>query len=81
MNRALVYSTFFSFLEDIDIDEFNIFWEIVHMGMINVSPSCSIYFIEMKRLLLTGEIDRPSTERVEPVRGCLITQAVWNEPP
>jgi hypothetical protein len=32
-------------------------------------------------LLLTGEIDRPSTERVEPVRGCLITQAVWNEPP
>jgi hypothetical protein len=31
--------------------------------------------------LLTGEIDRPSTERVEPVRGCLITQAVWNEPP
>jgi hypothetical protein len=30
---------------------------------------------------LTGEIDRPSTERVEPVRGCLITQAVWDEPP
>jgi hypothetical protein len=22
-------------------------------------------------VLLTGEIDRPSTERVEPVRGCL----------
>ena len=36
MNRALVYNTFFSFLEDIDIDEFNIFWDIVHMGMINV---------------------------------------------
>jgi hypothetical protein len=33
------------------------------------------------KLVLTGEIDRPSTERVEPVRGCLITQAVWNEPP
>jgi hypothetical protein len=31
--------------------------------------------------MLTGEIDRPSTERVEPVRGCLITQAVWDEPP
>jgi hypothetical protein len=31
--------------------------------------------------LLTGEIDRPSTGRVEPVRGCLITQAVWNGPP
>jgi hypothetical protein len=31
--------------------------------------------------LLTGEIDRPSTGRVEPVRGCLITQAVWDEPP
>jgi hypothetical protein len=31
--------------------------------------------------LLMGEIDRPSTGRVEPVRGCLITQAVWNEPP
>jgi hypothetical protein len=31
--------------------------------------------------LLTGEIDRPSIKRVEPVRGCLITQAVWNEPP
>jgi hypothetical protein len=36
MNHALVYNTFFSFLEDIDIDEFNIFWDIVHMGMINV---------------------------------------------
>jgi hypothetical protein len=52
MNHALVYSTFFSFLEDIDIDEFNIFWDIVHMGMINVSPSHSIAFIEMKRLHL-----------------------------
>jgi hypothetical protein len=31
--------------------------------------------------VLTGEIDRPSTKRVEPVRGCLITQAVWNGPP
>jgi hypothetical protein len=31
--------------------------------------------------VLTGEIDRPSTERVEPIRGCLITQSVWNEPP
>jgi hypothetical protein len=31
--------------------------------------------------VLTGEIDRPSTGRVEPVRGCLITQAVWDEPP
>jgi hypothetical protein len=36
MNRALVFSTFFSFLENLDIDEFNIFWDIVHMGMINV---------------------------------------------
>jgi hypothetical protein len=52
MNHALVYNTFFSFLEDIDIDEFNIFWDIVHMGMINVSPSRSIAFIEMKRLHL-----------------------------
>jgi hypothetical protein len=33
---ALVFSTFFSFLENIDIDEFNIFWDIVHMRMINV---------------------------------------------
>jgi hypothetical protein len=31
--------------------------------------------------LLTGEIDRPSTGRVDPVRGCLITQAVWDNPP
>jgi hypothetical protein len=31
--------------------------------------------------LLMGEIDRPSIKRVEPVRGCLITQAVWNGPP
>ena len=31
--------------------------------------------------LLTGENDRPSTGRVEPVRGCLITQAIWDEPP
>jgi hypothetical protein len=36
MNRALVYNTFFSFLENLDIDEFNIFWDIVYMGMINV---------------------------------------------
>jgi hypothetical protein len=36
MNRVLVYSLFFSFLENIDIDEFNKFWDIVHMGMINV---------------------------------------------
>jgi hypothetical protein len=36
MNCALVYSTFFSFLESLDIDEFNKFWDIVHMGMINV---------------------------------------------
>jgi hypothetical protein len=36
VNRALVFSTFFSFLENFDIDEFNIFWDIVHMGMINV---------------------------------------------
>jgi hypothetical protein len=36
MNHALVFSTFFSFLENLDIDEFNIFWDIVHMGMINV---------------------------------------------
>jgi hypothetical protein len=36
MNRALLYNTFFSFLENTDIDEFNIFWDIVHMGMINV---------------------------------------------
>jgi hypothetical protein len=34
-----------------------------------------------KKTVLTGEIDRPSTERVEPVWGCLITQAVWDEPP
>jgi hypothetical protein len=31
--------------------------------------------------VLTGEIDRSSTGRVEPVRGCLITQAIWDEPP
>jgi hypothetical protein len=36
MNCALVFNTFFSFLENLDIDEFNIFWDIVHMGMINV---------------------------------------------
>jgi hypothetical protein len=36
MNRALVFNTFFSFLENLDIDEFNIFWDIMHMGMINV---------------------------------------------
>ena len=36
MNCALVFSTFFSFLENLDIDEFNILWDIVHMGMINV---------------------------------------------
>jgi hypothetical protein len=33
---ALVFSTFFSFLENLDIDEFNIFWDIMHMGIINV---------------------------------------------
>jgi hypothetical protein len=40
-------------------------------------------FRALKKLtiMLTGEIDRPSTGRVEPVRGCLITQAVWDEPP
>jgi hypothetical protein len=32
-------------------------------------------------VLLTGGNDRPSIKRVEPVRGCLITQAVWNGPP
>jgi hypothetical protein len=26
---------------------------------------------EQGKIVLTGEIDRPSTERVEPVRGCL----------
>jgi hypothetical protein len=31
-------------------------------------------------VVLTGENDRPSTGRVEPVRGCLITQAVWYGP-
>jgi hypothetical protein len=36
MNRVLVYSLFVSFLENIDIDEFLKFWDIVHMGMINV---------------------------------------------
>jgi hypothetical protein len=36
MNCALVYSTFFSFLENLDIDEFNEFCDIVHMGMINI---------------------------------------------
>jgi hypothetical protein len=36
MNHALVFSTFFLFLENLDIDEFNIFLDIVHMGMINV---------------------------------------------
>jgi hypothetical protein len=45
-------------------------------SMINLTPS-----LEILHIMLTGEIDRPSTERVEPVRGCLITQAVWNEPP
>ena len=34
-----------------------------------------------KMILLMGEIDRPSIGRVEPVRGCLITQAIWDEPP
>ena len=38
------------------------------------------YLCDTKKVL-TGEIDRPSTERVEPVQGCLITQALWNEPP
>jgi hypothetical protein len=32
-------------------------------------------------VLLTGGNDRPSIKRVEPVRGCLITQAIWNGPP
>jgi hypothetical protein len=36
MNRTLVFSTFFSFLENLYIEEFNIFWDIMHMGMINV---------------------------------------------
>jgi hypothetical protein len=37
MNRVLVYSLFFSFLKDIDIDEFfKKCWDIVHLGMINV---------------------------------------------
>jgi hypothetical protein len=36
MNRALVYNLFFSLLENLDIDEFNIFGDFVHMGMINV---------------------------------------------
>jgi hypothetical protein len=31
--------------------------------------------------LLMGEIDRPSTGRVDLVRGCLITQDVWDSPP
>jgi hypothetical protein len=35
MNHALVFSTFFSFLENIDIDELR-FWDIVHVGLINV---------------------------------------------
>ena len=34
-----------------------------------------------KKIVLTGETVLPSTGRVEPVRGCLITQAVWNGPP
>jgi hypothetical protein len=36
---------------------------------------------EMLRTLLTSENDRSSIKRVEPVRGCLITQAVWYGPP
>jgi hypothetical protein len=36
MSCALVYSTFLSFLENLDIEEFNRFWDIVHLGMINV---------------------------------------------
>jgi hypothetical protein len=44
-------------------------------------PNCIFDGHEGNQILLTGEIDRPSTGRVEPVRGCLITQAVWDEPP
>jgi hypothetical protein len=36
MNHVLVYSLFVSFLENLDIDEFSKFWDIVHLGMINV---------------------------------------------
>jgi hypothetical protein len=36
MNRALVLSTFFSFLENLYIEEFNELWDIVHMGMRNI---------------------------------------------
>jgi hypothetical protein len=36
VNRVLVYSLFVSFLENLDIDEFSKFWDIVHLGMINV---------------------------------------------
>jgi hypothetical protein len=35
-NHVLVYSLFCSFLENLDIDEFSIFWDIVHLGMINL---------------------------------------------
>jgi hypothetical protein len=37
--------------------------------------------LRVMALLLTGENDRLSIKRVEPVRGCLITQALWNGPP
>jgi hypothetical protein len=33
-NHVLLYSLFCSFLENLDIDEFNKFWDIVHLGMI-----------------------------------------------
>ena len=36
VNPILVYSLFVSFLENVDIGEFSKFWDIVHMGMINV---------------------------------------------
>jgi hypothetical protein len=52
MNRVLVYSLFRSFLEDLDIDEFSIFWDIVDLGIKMFSPSRNIAFIEMKRLHL-----------------------------
>jgi hypothetical protein len=35
-NRALVYNLFFSFPKNLYIDEFNKFWDVVHLGMINV---------------------------------------------
>jgi hypothetical protein len=56
----------------------NLKTSIYHHGLMKL-----LIFHELRKQsrMLTGENDRPSIKRVEPVRGCLITQAVWNGPP